>query len=199
MSSLRSRRVVAVIAGAAVVVLAAGWAIARGAGQNAGQGATVVMHANSVNQKATLAEAYRDAEIALIAVPVAVESYKLHAMVFTDYTVRVVRHLKGRPPSDLRVTLTGGDWQGVAYRVEQLPMLEVGRPYRMLLHKQFPDDPDNPRYTPVGGYQGLIQLTEQIQPHNGNTRWMAVTFNPDNAIEAQVRGRDVLAALGQSQ
>ena len=198
MNVLRPRRVVAAaIAGATLLALAGWWTTTHGLGKRTEPGRTVVMYANWVNQKDSLAEAYRDAEIALIAVPLAAESYPLHAMVFTDYTVQVLRSLKGTPPSGLRVTLTGGDWQGVAYRVEDQPMLAVGRPYLLLLHKQFPGDPASTRYTPVGGYQGVIQLDEHV--HNGRTRWVGVAFNPRNVIEAEVRGRDVLMALGQAE
>ena len=156
----------------------------------------VVIRANWTDQKDNLTEAFTATEVAVIAIPVKAQSYKMHEAVFTDYALEILQVLKGGPvPGDLKVTLTGGEWEGVAYRVEKQRMPDLGRPYLFLLQKRFPDDPGNIQYTPVGGYQGLIQLRREEA--GGKVRWVAVPFNAENGIEAQVQGKDVLAFLGR--
>lgn len=155
----------------------------------------VVVHANWVDQRTSLQEAYNDADVAVIAIPVKSQSYKMHEAIFTDYSLRILRVLKGTPvPTDIAVSLTGGEWQGVSYQVEGQRMLELGSPYLFLLKKRFPGDVANHQYTPIGGYQGIIKLKQEGE--GGAVKWSAVSFNPENQLEKKVQGSDILSYLG---
>ena len=152
----------------------------------------VTKHASWADSQKNIEEAFNNSDIVLIANVNTSKSYKLYESVFTNYKINVVKTFKGSEkfsPNKIEVRLNGGNLGLKQYKVIGQEMLQNNNTYLFMLKKVWPDDPNSQEYAPIGGFQGVISLTDL------NGYLVGQDFNSVNRLEKELKGKDVTSLL----
>ncbi|MCO1604724.1 hypothetical protein [Desulfosporosinus nitroreducens] len=148
----------------------------------------VTINASWADSQKNIEEAYKNSDLVLIANVSSSKSYKLYESVFTNYKIDVIKTFKGSDKfsSDkIEVRLNGGKIGLKEYRVKGQEMLNHKGTYLFLLKKVWPNNPDSQEYAPIGGFQGIISLT------NDNGNFVGQNFNNINRLEKELTGKSL--------
>jgi len=90
--------------------------------------------ANWVGQQDNIHNAFQNSDIVLIGEVTSHNSYEQNKVVFTDYNLNIEKVIKSNTNSlsYIKVSLTGGDLNGVQYRINKLQMLNDGDTYLVI-------------------------------------------------------------------
>lgn len=153
----------------------------------------VILSASWTDQQKNIHEAVKNADLVLIGKVTGTNTFKVHQAVFTDYKTNVLnvsKKNKDFQENGFSVQLTGGDFEGVSYRIEEQPLLSENKTYLFLLKKVWPNDPNSNVWAPIGGYQGVIEISGDQSKYKG------LKFNRSNALEDDLVNKDILKEIG---
>ncbi|WP_055665919.1 hypothetical protein [Desnuesiella massiliensis] len=156
------------------------------------------LEGNYMNLKANMKEIINDSGLIVIGKPIKINTFEYGNIIFTDYEIQtqeVLKNSNNHNTEKIVVRLTGGKLNGVEQVSENIKQLDLNNTYLFALHRTFPEKVGDCVYTPMGAYQGILNVNSK----DSESYYTVNGFNKDNEIEKEVLNKKLNKNLHNNQ